>query len=75
MNTEVKGEEIRAVRGNFGGDNGAPNNSVLEQIGRYKTSMGSPYNILRFTIGTAADVTREGVVYGLNLIWWGILFF
>ena len=31
------------------------------------------YDILGFTVGTYMNVTQEGVVCGLNMVWWVIL--
>ena len=44
------------------------------QIGQEKMIVESPSEILVLINGEYMDVTREGVIYALNLVWWGILY-
>ena len=43
------------------------------EITEHQIFKGQTYDILGFTVGTYMNVTQEGVVCGLNLVWWGIL--
>ena len=43
------------------------------EITEHQIFKGQTYDILGFNVGAYMNVTQEGVVCGLNLVWWGIL--
>ena len=68
MDVEVEGEEIRLAGCTFGGNTRVSNHAGPADIGLEKTGVGPPYDTLELAIGADKTMTREGVVYVINLI-------
>ena len=74
LDVDVDSEEAIYMWGAFGGKNWESECSCLEKIRREKISVVSPSVLSESTIGTAMDVTTEVMMYGINLVVWGVLY-